>query len=298
MTDQLPISVIIPSYKNEDMLLANLTHNMEYLARCEVIVVNDYPQTPITKRLAHLPVQVIERQINGGFGHAVNSGIGHATRPYLMLLNTDVLLHDSSYTRGLDRLINDDQLFGVSFAQIERDGRHVGKNQIYWHDGLVQHRPAPDDLTLGENGWAEGGSCILNKKIVDMLGGFDQVYSPFYWEDVDLSYRAKKAGHAVIFDPTIVVEHHHETTTGAFDKTYVKTIALRNQLLFTWRNITHYPWRAQHALRLASLLTSAARDRKWWMLRAYYDAVTRHITMSHATRYATLQDTDILKVDS
>ncbi len=297
MTHELPISVIIPSYKNEQMLLKNLTHNLKFLKDCEVIVVNDYPQTPIANLLAHLPVHVIERQKNGGFGPAVNSGISQATRSHLMLLNTDVILHDDSYKRGLDQLVKDDRLFGVSFVQIERDGSRVGKNDMYWDRGLVQHRRATD-LKYGENGWAEGGSCILKKSVVDSLGGFDEVYAPFYWEDVDLSYRAKKAGYSVIFDPEIEVTHHHETTTGTFDKTYVKMIAFRNQLLFTWRNISHHPWRVQHAARLSKLLTNAAIHREWWVMRAYYDALKRHATISHATRYATLHDTDILKSHS
>ncbi|PJE58197.1 MAG: glycosyltransferase family 2 protein, partial [Candidatus Portnoybacteria bacterium CG10_big_fil_rev_8_21_14_0_10_36_7] len=48
------------------------------------------------------------------------------------------------------------------------------------------------------------------------LNGFDELYSPFYWEDIDLSYRAWKTGYTVLFDPQVLVEHHHETTIRTF----------------------------------------------------------------------------------
>ena len=45
------------------------------------------------------------------------------------------------------------------------------------------------------------------------LGGFDGLYDPFYWEDIDLSYRAQKSGYKVIFEPKSIVTHEHEKGT-------------------------------------------------------------------------------------
>ena len=57
------------------------------------------------------------------------------------------------------------------------------------------------------------------------LGGMDTLYSPFYWEDIDLSYRAWKSGYQILYDPNIIVEHHHESTIAKyFDKKKVSDI--------------------------------------------------------------------------
>ncbi len=272
----------------------NLTHNLKYLAGCEIIIVNDYPPSNLKKILADVPqVQVIERQKNGGFGAAVNTGVAYAHNPYVLLLNTDVVLDNDSYLQALPALQEDESLFAVTFAQTERDGSTVGKNAIYWEHGLLHHKKAMD-LEPGPSAWAEGGSCLLKKQVYDMLGGFDLIYAPFYWEDVDLSYRAQKAGFSITFDPTILVQHHHETTNGQFDSSYVKTIALRNQILFVWRNITDWSLMRDHTIRMTKLILSALLRGQWWMLRAWIWAVQKRLTVSPTPRYNKRRDRKLI----
>ena len=131
----------------------------------------------------------------------------------------------------------DKQIFAVSFAQKEKNGSIVGKNNIYWEKGFFQHKKA-GDLKPGINGWAEGGSCMLNKNIYKEIGGFDSLFAPFYWEDIDLSYRAWKVGYEILFNPEIIVTHHHESTIGKyFSPASIKSVAYRNQCIFIWKNI-------------------------------------------------------------
>jgi GT2 family glycosyltransferase len=232
------ISVIIPTYKNKEQLLRNLKNNLQFLKDCEIIVVNDNPEISIKKDIESFKsVRLLENKRNSGFGKSVNNGVSIAKFPYIMLLNDDVVLKDTGFIKGINYFKKDKKLFAVSFAQIEKDGSIVGKNKIFWKRGLFFHQKA-SGLNPGENGWAEGGACIIDKKRFEKLGGFDSIYSPFYWEDIDLSYRAKKTGYRVIFDPNIVVEHHHESTIGKhFSKDFIKTIAFRNQFLFMWKNV-------------------------------------------------------------
>lgn len=39
------------------------------------------------------------------------------------------------------------------------------------------------------------------------LGGFDETFSPYSWEDVDLCLRAQKSGHKTLYVPTAVAYH-------------------------------------------------------------------------------------------
>lgn len=221
------------------MLVRNLSHNMRFLKDCEIIVVNDDPSESIQKELRQWNnVILIENRCNMGFGLTVNKGVTKALYQYIMLLNSDVLLQDTSYTKAFSHFETDSSLFAVSFAQKEKDGSIVGKNRIFWKNGFLQHEKA-NSLTSGHNGWAEGGACIIDRKKFDEIKGFDPLFSPFYWEDIDLSYRAWKRGYSILFDSRIVVEHHHESTIGVyFSKHFIKTIAFRNQLICIWKNIT------------------------------------------------------------
>lgn len=245
------ISVVIPAYKNTEQLVNNLRNNLKYLKDCEIIIINDDPEKSIREALREFPkVKLIENSKNLGFGGAVNAGVNSAKGELVVLLNSDVLLHNDSYKKALKHFSDDKTLFAVSFAQKEASGETVGKNRIYFGHGLVQHSKAKD-ITFGLNGWAEGGSSMFNRDLFLKLGGFDLLYAPFYWEDIDLSYNAWKSGYKILFDPAISVDHHHESTIGKyFDKNRVKRISYRNQLLFTWKNISQKNYCMQHALYL------------------------------------------------
>lgn len=244
------LSVIIPTYKKTEMLLANLKQNLSYLKDCEIIIVNDDPEKSIKDLLREFPVLLIEHEKNLGFGDSINSGVKQAKYSHLMLLNSDVILHDDSFKKALDHFKEDRDLFAVSFAQKEKDGQLVGKNAFFWARGLFHHKKARD-FTSDKTAWAEGGACVIDREKFLNLDGFDSLYSPFYWEDIDLSYCAWKAGYKVVFDADIEVVHHHESTISSFfSKNEIKKIAYRNQFIFIWKNITDPSLFASHLLLL------------------------------------------------
>lgn len=269
------ISVIIPTYKNKEMLLRNLQHNLPFLVDCEVILVNDYPEESLVEDLKQFPqVKLIENEKNLGFGPTVNNGVESAKNPYVLLLNNDVLLSGNFYVKALSHFEKDATLFAVSFAQKEKDGAIVGKNRMYWEQGFFQHSKA-DDLSFGINAWAEGGSCLIDRaKYID-LKGFDDLYSPFYWEDIDLSYRAWKKGYTIIFDPGIVVQHHHESTIGKYYADRIQTTAFRNQLLFMWKNIQDQIYLQDHKKHLFLFLAKSLLQGKFSYIKGWWQAISR-----------------------
>jgi len=233
------ISVIIPVYKNYQEFFKNLDNNKKFLNDCQVIVVNDYPHEKIADQVKKIIASaiVVDNKKNLGFGQAVNLGVKQAKHLFIFLLNSDVVLKDDSFKKVILHFNSNTNLFAVSFAQEEKNSQITGKNTIYCKKGLFFHRKATD-LRFGFNAWAEGGAAIFDRNKFLKLGGFDKLYSPFYWEDIDLSYRAWKMGYQIIFDPTIKVVHHHGTTIKRYFSSFkIKTIAYRNQFIFILKNI-------------------------------------------------------------
>jgi len=269
------ISVIIPVYKNIDLFLKNLRDNLNFLEDCQIIVVNDDPSKSLKKDFTQFKkITLLENKKNLGFGQSVNLGVKKATGRFLFLLNSDVILEDKSYLNVLN-YFNDKKLFAVSFAQKEKDGSVVGKNKIYWQRGLYHHQKA-EDLKFGDNGWAEGGASIIDKDKFLKLGGFDPIYSPFYWEDIDLSNRARKFGWRILFDPKILVTHHHESTIGKYyDKKQIKKIAYRNQLIFTWKNLSTAKLILEHLFFLPILIISHLIRGDYLLLVAFIKAFAK-----------------------
>ncbi len=62
------------------------------------------------------------------------------------------------------------------------------------------------------------------------LGGFDDLYHPFYWEDVDLGYRAWARDWRVLYEPAAVVYHAQgETIARLHRAAHVEMISARER---------------------------------------------------------------------
>lgn len=237
-----PISIIIPVYKNYELFFQYLQLNKKYFDGCEVIILNDFPLEKIATQVKKIYPEaiVIDNTVNKGFAANVNQGVIKSTRDFVFLMNSDVILNNNLLVEALKHFYKDNKLFAVGFAQIEKDGKIVGANRAYFQNGLINHSGLSSDIYhLSSNFWAEGGSSIFSKKLFIDLGLLDELYNPFYWEDIDISYRAWKTGYKILYDPNIKVEHHHESTIGKyFDRSKIMRIAFRNQLIFHWKNLT------------------------------------------------------------
>lgn len=268
----MKISVIIPVYKNKELLKKSFENNYEFLKGCEIIVVNDFPEELIDDVFEkYSDVKLVVNQKNLGFARTVNRGAKEASGELLFLLNSDVLLKNDSYKKTIKHFEKNEKLFAVSFAQIEEDGKTVGKNSVFFKNGFIMHKKA-SDLLVGPTGWAEGGTCVLRRAYFEKLGGFDISYSPFYWEDVDLSLRAKKRGWEVIFDPEILVEHHHASTIGKYYKDdFREIISYRNQFICTWKNATGSQ-RISHILHLPLILVKSIITGNWNLMKGFLKA--------------------------
>lgn len=268
------ISVVIPVYKNTDSFLKNLKNNLPYLENCEIIIVNDDPEISIARVLSDYPnITLVENKNNLGFAKSVNIGVGRTHHPYVLLLNSDVLLIDDKFKLALKHFQTNPQLFAVSFAQKQTNNEIAGKNIYYWNRGFFQHGKSKN-LKFGANAWAEGGNSIFDKRKFDILKGFDDLYSPFYWEDIDLSYRAWKNDYQIIFDPEIVVIHQHESTIGKYYQTQtIERLAFRNQLIFIWKNITDNKLLCGHLLLLLPRMILFTFYGKWLYWISLFDAL-------------------------
>jgi len=238
-----PISIIIPVYKNYQMFFKFLEINKKYFEGCETVIMNDYPQENITRQVKKIYPEaiVVNNKKNRGFAGNVNKGVKLAKKRYVFLMNSDVVLRDESFKNTIIHFKKNKKLFAVGFAQIEKDGRIVGANKGYFKDGFINHlhQPTTNHQSPTTNFWAEGGASIFDRKLFLKLGSLDDLFNPFYWEDIDLSYRAWKSGYQIIFDPNILVEHHHESTIGKyFQQQKILRTAFRNQLYFHWKNLT------------------------------------------------------------
>ena len=278
------------------MFIKNVETNYPFFQNHEIIIVNDDPETSIKEHLKNYPsIILIENKINLGFAGAVHQGALSATQEFLMFLNTDVILFDTTYENALTHFKSDPQLFAVSFAQKEKDVSIGGRKKLFWKDGFIQHTRAKKEET-GITAWADCGSCMIDKNKYLKIGGLDDIYSPFYWEDVDLGYNAWKAGYTILFDRTIVVEHHHESTIQTyFKKQTITQVSFRNQLLFIWKNISDTIFLKDHSYQLGIFLLKQICKGSFIYWFAFIEAIKIKHRINHS-KYSIKSDREILNL--
>ena len=82
-----------------------------------------------------------------------------------------------------------------------------------------------------EADWMLGGFLMLRRSMLEELGGFDEGYR-LYGEDIDLQYRAMRAGWERWYVPAAVVRHEHQAETD--------TRWLTRRTLWHWRGIARF----------------------------------------------------------
>ena len=253
-------SIIIPNWNGKQILEGNLPEVLATGAQ-EVIIVDNGSTDGSIEFLENLEkegkIRLISLKKNFGFVYACNLGVKQAENELIILLNNDVI-PSKDFLKPLRTHFKKKNVFAVSLNELQWSWA-CGQ----WEKGFVNHFPGNHAKKAHISFWASGGSGAFNKKIWDQLGGFDSLFHPFYWEDVDLSYRAWKRGFKIIWEPKAVVYHEHEGTIGPkFSKRYIELISKRNQLLFIWKNITDLKMTLEHKGYLfLKLLTKPG----WWL---------------------------------
>jgi GT2 family glycosyltransferase len=281
----MTISIIIPNYNGAALLKKNLPaiyHAASQYKKAsghdfEIIISDDASSDDSVAviKAFNQSVNIIENRTNSGFSKNVMRGVQKATGEILILLNTDVSPHED-FLLPLLAPFTDEKVFAVGCLDLsvehgkeKKRGRGIGR----WENGFLLH--SAGDVSLPETLWASGGSSAFRKSIWDKLGGLYDVYNPFYWEDIDLSYRAWKSGYLVLFEPKSIVKHEHDS--GAiktqFSKRSVTTTSYRNQFLFVWINITDSSLLTSHIARLPLHLLQALLRGDTALLLGFFKAL-------------------------
>ena len=135
-----------------------------------------------------------------------------------------------------------------------------------------------------------GGAMSVSRDRFLAMGGFDELYYPAYWEDVDLGYRAWKNGFVNLFQPESVMYHMKAASWSKENQDYVRAIDFRNGWLFIWRNISDPKVLAVNLAWTIRYYIGSLKRNDRIMQRAFKDAALRlpaalkHRHMSNGNR--------------
>lgn len=127
----------------------------------------------------------------------------------------------------------------IFFADPNRRREETGCTEFRVKNGLAEIfnvLPA-DGVCVQSHLYAGGGASLFRRGLLQRFRSRFHPYNPVYWEDVEWSVRAWRAGYEVLFCAESTATHAHRATVSQiFSQEEVERIMRRNQLLFSLRN--------------------------------------------------------------
>lgn len=307
----MKVDIVVPNYNGSHLIEKNLPSIMQCIDKYEgkIIIVDDGSYIDDLKNLRDLlqaqnskRILFAEHKVNKGFSSAVNTGVKLSTADFVVLLNSDVVPRKDFLESPLARFQNDSELFAVGCMDesIDEQGKILrGRGIARWEKGMLHHRRG--EVNSEDTFWVSGGSSVFRRSIYQKLNGMDEIYNPFYWEDIDLSYRAQKNGYKILFDRNSIVAHYHDkgAIKSNFTSKKVAVTAYRNQFIFIWKNITTPQFLINHLIFLPINILGAVKRGDKNMIQGLFLAMLLLPAIIKKRKiqkkYYKLSDTEVIK---
>jgi len=221
------LSIIIVSWNTRELLGACLASIYRHPppAPFEVIVVDNasVDGSPEMVR-GNFPAVILEgNAANLGFAAATNIGCRLAAGQFLLFLNPDTEVHDSTLSGAISfmeqhpgtgalgcRTLNPDgslQSSAFSFPTCARIFAHVsGLSRL----GKLPRRR--EHSRFSHPDYVQGSFFFIRKSAFEQCGGFNEAFF-LYGEEVDLCQRLHRAGLRIDYHPDLTITHHGGAST-------------------------------------------------------------------------------------
>ena len=180
----------------------------------------------VKENFPHVIIMALGRNL--GFGGGNNKGILAARGKYIVLLNNDTEVEPNWLAELVHGITSDPKVGMCASKLVFADNPGIvdsAGDEIAWFGQTFTYRyyPAehPDVIRPRRCFSACAGAALYRRDVLDEIGLFDEIYSPIYYEDVDLGFRAQLRGHECLYCPSAVVRHKVSATMKRNNERYV-----------------------------------------------------------------------------
>lgn len=278
---------------------------------CRVVVVdNASSDNSVAYLREKFPEIHVKRCKNRGLC-SYNTVLAKLESEIAVLLNNDIRLESNAVDPLIAPLVaRGVQTGGRCYMTAPRceswgTGNYEGqKTAVRWRCGLVEatslYEQHEQYTHLAGRTATAGAAMAIDRRVFLELDGFDSLYLPGRLEDLDLAFRAHQRGYVAEYVPQSVAYHAGQATFAReFGAAGCHHLALRNTLLFQWKNLRC----RDHLLRQAGGYAARAvrdvvtapfqtRQQRWRFIRAWFEASKRwHVRRrSHAVNPARTEE--------
>jgi len=290
VAEEVTYSIIVPERNNADQHRRHLSAVVAWARKggraVETILVDDGSDdggeaARSSASEAGPSCRFVGLERSRGFAGACNAGACAARGRLLFFLNSDMHPDQGDLAALANELEKDERVFAVAPAIFNlRESFFEGDLRVRIRHGVFDvlqpgRKETPPARITRRTAYACGGALLVRADRFRELGGFSTIYSPFYWEDADICWRARRRGWDCAEAGTVSMLHDHAQTIGSlYAPAEIAAIYERNRLLFTWLHLGGTAAWAAH-LAWIPLRWGAAAIRRDPSLRGFAAALRR-----------------------
>jgi N-acetylglucosaminyl-diphospho-decaprenol L-rhamnosyltransferase len=242
-----------------------------------VVVIDNGLSTPSASYVEGVNqlLTVIHNQENRGFAAACNQGAANSSADYLLFLNPDTQLNANSLAIPIQFMERpENSSVGICGVQLVDELGRVGRTcarfpttsmfvtKVLGLDRLWSKRFQPHFMVEWDHSETRqvdqvmGAFFLVRRALFEALDGFDERFF-VYFEEVDFTWRARKAGWSTYYVAEAQVYHRGGVTSEQV-KGHRLFYSLRSRLLYGFKHFVH--WRAWTLLAITLFLEPMIRS--------------------------------------
>jgi O-antigen biosynthesis protein len=204
-----------------------------------VVVANGTPPDQLDSLTGHDDVVLVVNEVNLGFGAGCNQAASVARAPLLVFLNDDSTVEEGCIDALVRTASSDPEIGAVGSRIIAVDGTLQEAGSVLWRDGSAAHvgegLPPGSDAYVDPRDvdYASANGLLVTRRAWNVVGGFDERFSPAYFEDVDLCLALAAHGFRTRYEPQARVIHRGSQSTSSVYRGFLLTRNQR-QLVEKW----------------------------------------------------------------
>ena len=209
------VSVILVLYNRAELTLQCLRSLAEYGdVPLQIIIVDNASSDATSTLLDRIDGATILRNAeNLHFLKGSNIGAQRACGRYILFLNNDAQVLPGTIRAAVRTLESAPDIGAVGGKLILPDGTLQEAGSIVWRDGSCLgygrggNPLSPEFMFRRDVDYCSGAFLLTRNESFKSMGGFDEAYQPFYYEETDFCIRLQECGLRVVYEPDAAVIH-------------------------------------------------------------------------------------------
>lgn len=232
-----------------------------------LVVVDDATPRPVEvpERVHGIATRLLRLDRRHGFGPAVNVGVAACAARWVAVANDDVEVEPGCFTALVDALVKRTAWAACPAVEArEASSSAPGRTtvvdeslyRLVWDRATLRTQPVAFERSLTPH-YPSGALALYDHACWRLLGGYDERFAPYYWEDVDLGLRALARWLAgderfrAVHVPAARARHERHRTVVDEPRALRKAIYRRNRELLLHRHLASASLRRAHLAMLA-----------------------------------------------